>query len=256
MATRTVPRPPFPPALLADLHAGNVTAAQRERLWPIVSCDPEASRYLRGLDEISAELGALNRDERAIHAMPEDVTARLARFIGTLTAPENATVHELSRVRAGRFRRDGRCSRSGAVPASTVDERRRTGARRFAAAAAVIVTVAAAGSVVSTMDGRDAPVPAARLAVGDDELTATLALGTLGRHTVTGFLSDPEALRRCVRANGLDRAVLGSADIAFQGDDAVLVLLNGPRPPAITVLVVGTGCDTGAPQRKVVRDIG
>ncbi|MFI2324575.1 hypothetical protein [Nocardia beijingensis] len=228
MVTRTVPRPPFPPALLADLHAGNVTAAQRERWWPIVSRDPEASRYLRGLDEVSAELGALNRDERVVHTMPEDVAARLARLIDTLPAPEDGPVHA----------------------------HRRTRARRFATAAAVIVTVAAAGSVIAPMDGRDAPVPTAQLAIGDDELTATMALGTLGRHTVTGPLADPEALRRCVHANGLDRAVLGSADIAFRGGDAVLVLLNGPRPPAITVLVVGTGCATGDPQRKVVQDIG
>lgn len=256
MATRTVPRPPFPPALLADLHAGNVTAAQRERLWPIVSRDPEASRYLRGLDEVSAELGALNRDERVVHTMPEDVAARLARLMDTLPAPEDAPVHALPCIRAGRFRLDGRKSHSGTVSVFTVGEHRRTRARRFATAAAVIVTVAAAGSVIAPMDGRDAPVPLAQLAIGDDELTATMALGTLGRHTVTGPLADPESLRRCVHANGLDRAVLGSADIAFRGGDAVLVLLNGPRPPAVTVLIVGTGCATGDPQRKVVQDIG
>lgn len=230
MATPTVPRPPFPPALLADLHAGNVTAAQRERLWPIVERDPEAARYLRGLDQVSAELDALNRDERIIHAMPEDVTARLARLIDTLRAPEEASI--------------------------ALDEHRRARVRRFAAAAAVIVTVTAAGSVVSTIDGRDAPVPNARLAIGDNTLTATTTLGALGRHTVTGSLADPEAMRRCIHANGFDRGVLGSADIAFQGGDAVLILLDGARPPAITVLVVGPGCTTGDPQRKAVRDIG
>ncbi|MEU6186019.1 hypothetical protein [Nocardia sp. NPDC047038] len=256
MATRTVPQPPFPPGLLADLHAGNVTAAQREQLWPIVSRDPQAVRYLRGLDEISAELGALSREERVIHSMPEDVTARLTEFIEALRSPQDTTVHAIARGRAGEARLDIGYSQRGTAPSVAVDEHRRARARWFAAAAAAIVALAAAGSAISAMDGRDHRAPTARPAIGNDEVTATMALGALGRHAVSGSLSDPEALQRCVHANGLDRTVLGSADIAFQGGDAVLILLNGPHPPAVTALVVGTGCDTGDPQRRIVQDIG
>ncbi|MEV6251748.1 hypothetical protein AB0L97_00655 [Nocardia sp. NPDC051911] len=256
MATRTVPQPPFPPGLLADLHAGNVTAAQREQLWPIVSRDPQAVRYLRGLDEISAELGALSREERVIHSMPEDVTARLTEFIEALRSPQDTTVHAIAGGRAGEARLDIGYSQRGAAPSVAVDEHRRARARWLAAAAAAIVALAAAGSAISAMDGRDHPAPTARPAIGNDEVTATMALGALGRHAVSGSLSDPEALQRCVHANGLDRTVLGSADIAFQGGDAVLILLNGPHPPAVTALVVGTGCDTGDPQRRVLHDIG
>ncbi|WP_157170981.1 hypothetical protein [Nocardia araoensis] len=259
MATRTVPQPPFTPELLADLHAGNVTAAQHERLWPIVSRDQQAVRYLRGLDEVSAELGALGRDEHIIHAMPEEVTARLTEFVDTLRpsddVAQNATVHLPARVRDGEFPCDPEVSESGTLPSVAVDVHR-TRARWFAAAAAAIVAVIAAGSVISTLDGRDDPAPIARSTIGNDGLTATMALGALGRHTVTGSLADPEALRRCVHANGLDRAVLGAADIAFHGRDAVLILLNGPQPPAITALVVGTGCTTDDPQRRVLQDIG
>ncbi|MGQ4618227.1 hypothetical protein [Nocardia sp. R7R-8] len=257
MATESVPQPPFAPDLLSDLHAGNVTPAQRKQLWPIVSRDPEAVRYLHALDDVRAELRALGRDERIVHSMPDDVAARLARFVDELEPPEGATVHELPppRVRES----VGETEVSGSAPVAS-DERRRGRLRWFAAAAAAIVAVAGAGVWASTLRGGDGPAPTAQPTTSNEDLgedlTATVALGALGRHNVTGALAGPEALERCVRANGLDRTILGSTDIRFQGGNAVLILLNGPQPPKITALVVGTGCGTGDPQRKALQDIG
>ncbi|WP_159840996.1 hypothetical protein [Nocardia sp. CY41] len=260
MATQSVPQPPFTSELLADLHADNVTPEQRAQLWPAVSRDQDAMRFLRGLDDVTAELRALARDERIVHPMPDDVAARLALFVGELEPPEDApdaTVHELPRAWAGESVGEAEVSES---PPVTLDERRRGRLRWFAAAAAAIVTVAGAGVWVSTLRGGDAPAPTAQPTTGNDEwgddLTATMALSALGRNTVTGSLAGPGALERCVRANGLDRTVLGSTDIRFQGGNAVLILLNGPQPPKITALVVGTGCGAGDPQRKALQDIG
>ncbi|MGW5377513.1 hypothetical protein ACWESM_18935 [Nocardia sp. NPDC003999] len=257
MATESVPQPPFASELLADLHADNVTPAQREQLWPIVSRDPEAVRYLRALDDVSAELRALGGDERIVHPMPEDVAARLARFVGELEPPEGATVHEFPPPQVSESVGEAKDFESAPV---ALDERRRGRLRWLAAAAAAIVAVVGAGVWASTMRSGDDPAPTAQPTSGKDDwgdgLTATVALGALGRHNVTGALAGPEALERCVRANGLDRTILGSTDIRFQGGNAVLILLNGPRPPQITALVVGTGCATGDPQRKALQDIG
>lgn len=262
MATRSVPQPPFTPELLADLHADNVTSAQREQLWPAVSRAPEAVRYLDALDEVTTDLRALGRDEHIIHSMPEDVAARLALFIDELEPPEetlseNATVHQLSPAPARESAAAAEVSRTAPV---VLDEHRRGRSRWLAAAAAVIVTVAGAGAWFSTSFDDDAPAPAAQPTPGKDDwgddLSATMALSALGRNNVTGSLAGREALERCVRANGLDRTVLGSTDIRFQGGNAVLILLNGPQPPKITALVVGTGCGTGDPQRKALQDIG
>ncbi|WP_280257923.1 hypothetical protein [Nocardia abscessus] len=262
MATRSVPQPPFASELLADLHADNVTPQQREQLWPAVSRDPEAMRFLRSLDEVSAELRTLGQDERIIHPMPEDVATRLALFVDQLEPPEDAppqdaSVHQLPRASVGESQGEARDSVSAPI---ALDERRRGRLRWFAAAAATIVTVACAGVFVSTMRDGDAPAPTAQPTTGNDDLgedlTVTAALSALGRHNVTGSLAGPGALERCVLANGLDRTVLGSTDIRFQGGNAVLILLNGPRPPKITALVVGTGCGTGDPQRRALQDIG
>ncbi|MGY2028645.1 hypothetical protein ACW9HR_12530 [Nocardia gipuzkoensis] len=271
MATRSVPQPPFASELLADLHAGNVTPQQREQLWPAVSRDSEAVAYLRALDDVSAELRALGRNERIIHSMPEDVAARLASFVDGLEPPENASaqramVHELPRTEAIESAAATNVSESAPV---ALDERRRGRLRWLAAAAAAIVTVAGMGVWFSTLRDDDATAPTAQPTTGNgdwgDDLTASMALSALGRHSVTGALATPDALERCVRANGLNRTVLGSTDIRFQGGNAVLILLNGPRPPEsttlapshkITALVVGTGCGTGDPQRRALQDIG
>ncbi|WP_067469637.1 hypothetical protein [Nocardia amamiensis] len=259
-----VPRPAFTAELLADLHADNVAPKQREQLLPAVARDPQALRYLRSLDEVSAELCALGRDERIIHTMPADVAARLTQFVDELDSPEGPTardaeIHSLRSVRTDES--DGEPTVSESTQPMAPAEHRRGLVRWLAAAAAAILAVAGVGGVVSTLRGGDGTAPStAQPSAGNndvgEELTAAVALTALGRHTVTGSLANPAALDRCVRANGLDRTVLGSTDITFRGHNAVLILLSGLRPPTITALVVGTGCGTGDPQRRAVQDIG
>ncbi|WP_330233747.1 hypothetical protein OHA40_15545 [Nocardia sp. NBC_00508] len=260
-----VPRPAFTAELLADLHADNVTPEQREQLWPAVSRDADALRFLRSLDEVSAELRALGRDERIIHPMPADIAARLTRFVEELNPVEDATAHDatidpLPSAPTGESDDESAVSEPSPAQPITLGERRRGRLRWLAAAAAAILAVAGAGVVVSTLRGGDDPTPTAGPAPGSDplgeDLTATVALSALGRHTVTGTLANPAALDRCVHANGIDRTVLGSTDINFRGRTAVLILLTGPHPPKITALVVGTGCSTGDPQRRALQDIG
>ncbi|MEU7763716.1 hypothetical protein AB0B25_01120 [Nocardia sp. NPDC049190] len=263
MATRSVPQPPFTAELLADLHADNVTPEQREQLWPMVSRDPEALRFLQSLDDVSAEVRALGRDEQIIHTMPADVATRLGRFVEELDRSEvpaapAATIHPLPHSSA--IAHDGP-SIAAAVPTQSVqfDVRRRR-MRRLTAAAAAIVVVACAGVVGSTLRDDDDVAPGAQPTTDNGELgadlTGTVALSALGRHDVSGLLARPGALDRCVQANGLDRKVLGSTDITFQDRAAVLILLAGPHPPKITALVVGTGCRADDPQRRALRDIG
>ncbi|MGQ4597858.1 hypothetical protein [Nocardia sp. R6R-6] len=307
---RGVPRPAFTAELLADLHAGNLPQRRREQLWPAVSRDPQALRFLRSLDEVSAQLGALGRDERIVHPMPADVAARLTRFVEELhppvdsttpyrdgvgsdaIAPDNtppvttpgatvrdaatpgvsapeAAIHRLSFVPT--HESDSRPTHSESTPAElvTLGKRRGGKVRWIAAAAAAILAVTGGGFVISALNisavSNDArPAPNAQISAAPtsgntdlgEELTATVALGALGRHTATGALASPAALQLCAHANGLDRPVLGSTDITFHGRNAVLILLSGPHPPTITALVVGTGCSADDPQQRALQDIG
>ncbi|MFE9321714.1 hypothetical protein ACIHDR_02760 [Nocardia sp. NPDC052278] len=272
MATRSDPQPPFSPELLADLHADNVAPELSEQLWPMVRNDPDALRFLNSLDDVSAELRALGRDEHVIHAMPADIAARLEEFVEGLDVAEEpseqvGTVHRL-------YSATTRPESSVPVWPESADDAKhsgheaaipltRHGTRRLrwlAAAAAVIAIVACVAVAVDALRGHEVapsahPTTSGNVQLGD-ELDATVALRALGRNDVTGALGTPAALNRCVHANGLDRTVLGSTDTTFGGRDAVLILLTGPRPHKITALVVGIGCGTDDPQQLALTDIG
>ncbi|MET8877020.1 hypothetical protein [Nocardia sp. NPDC004604] len=281
MATRSVPQPPFSPELLADLHADNVAPELSEQLWAAVRSDPEALRFLSSLDDVSAELRTLGRDERIVHPMPADIAARLEEFVDGLAPAEEptervATINQLAAaaawpetLTAGWPESTDNATVSEASPISDpptgtstapiplADRRPRR--LRWLAAAAVIAAAACAAVVVATMRGPEV-TPTAQPTTGNvelgDQFDATVALSALGRNDVTGALGTPAALNRCVHANGLDRTVLGSTNTTFQGKDAVLILLTGPRPHKITALVVGIGCGTDDPQQLARTDIG
>ncbi len=277
MATRSVPQPPFSQELLADLHADNVAPELSEQLWPVVRNDPDALRFLNSLDDVGAELRALGQDDRVIHTMPADIAARLEEFVEGLDAAQEptervATVHPLPSATARpesaaavwpESADDAMYSEhSNLVPATAsipLPQRRTRTLRWLTAAAAVIAVVACVAVIVETMRGHEV-APSAQPTTGNvqlgDDLDATVALSALGRNDVTGALGTPAALNRCVHANGLDRTVLGSTNTTFQGKDAVLILLTGPRPHKITALVVGIGCDADDPQQLARTDIG
>ncbi len=269
---RSVPQPPFPSELLADLHADNLAPELREQLWPKVRTDPDALRYLNDLDEVNTRLRTLADNDVVMHRMPDDVADRMFRFVAELDAGEGPTeritsVPAVAEPDAG----DGPTERITSVPTiatpaaapstpislAQYKSRRRMGF--LVAAAATIAVLAGAGAVVGTLDNTDGTptaAPPTEPAIPGDDLTAAAALTALGKRDVHGPLADEAALTRCVQANGIDRAVLGASSITFRGDDAVLVLVKGPQTPTITALVVGTGCTTGAPSRLAVRDIG
>ncbi|MFB7877118.1 hypothetical protein ACFC06_17830 [Nocardia sp. NPDC056064] len=275
---RSVPQPPFPSELLADLHADNLAPELSEQLWPQVSADPDALRYLNQLDDVNARLRALGSDDRVVHRMPDDVADRMFRFVAELDAGEGPTERLTTAPAAelddGPTERlstaldDGPTERLGTAPRSptpveapiSLDAYRSRSRRRMgllAAAAVAVVAVGGAGVVFSTLDTTDGtPTAAPAPDPSGDELTTAAALSALGKRDVRGPLSDETALTRCVQANGIDRGVLGASSITFRGGEAVLVLVQGPAAPTITALVVGPGCGTGAPEQLAVRDIG
>ncbi|MFF0532279.1 hypothetical protein ACFYT3_28360 [Nocardia amikacinitolerans] len=283
MATRSVPQPPFSPELLADLHADNVDPELGAQLWPAVRADSDAVRYLRSLDEVTTRLRTLRTDERVVHPMPEDVSERLAAFVAELELEEEptervATVHRLGATSSDDAAlRDQRVLGNGSEPTASEDRTERIATpiplaehhsrtqrpsrrlRWIAAAAAVLAVLAGTGIGVQLFRGGDVTTTAKPTPTDDqlgDDLTPTAALAALGRNDVTGPLGNRPALTRCVAAAGMDRAVLGSMNMRYQGKDAVLILLSGTAQGKITALVVGPGCTTGDPQVRKVTDIG
>lgn len=289
MAARSVPRPPFSTDLLAELHADNVPPEQAELLWPQVRRDPDAVRFLHSLDGVSAELRALSLDDRILHPIPTEVAARLDALLDELSRGEQpqpvATVHQLHRDGS-----DGEPPSTRPMPAldavppepvpeeplsqdadvlgaappdepMSLDGHRTKRLRWFTAAAAAVAVIA--GTLVAVDAATDRTVRPNALPAEhgtsvalDDELSSAAVLSAMGRNDVTGPLSGPGAMAGCVKAAVPDRTVLGSTNVTYRGESAVLILLTGPRPPKITALVVRTGCSPADPQILDMRDIG
>lgn len=255
MATRSVPQPPFPAELLADLHAGNVAPDLGEQLWPAVQHNPEAQNYLHSLDEVRVQLRELGRGDAILHPMPSDVGARLellAEHLGGNHPDAEATLP---------FATPSEQAPPNPVAAEPIPlHSRRRNLRLLAAAAAAIVAATCAAFIVDVVrDGTNEPVaapPSATADTAEPGITSAVALRALGRNDVSGRLAEPAALTGCVRAAGMDSGVLGSTDMRYQGRDAVLILVGGGKGTRITALVVGPGCGPSDPQVLAVTDIG
>ncbi|MBF6176084.1 hypothetical protein [Nocardia blacklockiae] len=279
MAARSVPRPPFSTDLLADLHADNVAPELSAQLWPQVREDPESLRFLRSLDDVTAELQALGRDDaRIIHEMPPEVGARLDRLLDDLargdhpgepaSADHVATVHRLPFREVPADTPSTRPMPALAAPdlpegqAEPVhlEARRSRRLRWLTAAAAAIAVLAGTLIAIDAVRGPgSAPkaLPAKDSAVQlDEDLPTATLLSAIGRNDVTGPLAAPAAMTGCIAAAGYDRTVLGSMNVTFRGGPAVVIILTGPQPPKITALVVGSGCGPGDAQVLDQRDIG
>ncbi|MGN2635100.1 hypothetical protein ACTD5D_02675 [Nocardia takedensis] len=259
MAIRSVPQPPFSEELLADLHAGNVAPELDSRLRAVVHDDPEAVEYLRSLDEVSCRVRALGTDELMLHPMPTDIADRMARFLEELESSGNGAARAESFAPDSDVDRPAATNGSGSVVPIDLRERRRARLRWSAAAAAAVAVIAGVGLVTQLPRGDDQSPTAQPTTDEDrigDDLTTTAALAALGRNEVSGPLGERNALLACVHAAGLERAVLGSTDMRYEGRNAVLILLAGPKPPKVTALVVGPGCANGDPQVKNITDIG
>ncbi|WP_157119901.1 hypothetical protein [Nocardia fusca] len=282
-----IPQPPFPAELLADLHAGNIDPELSAHLWPAVQRDPDAKRYLDSLDELRGSLAALGTSERITRPIPGDIAARLDALAeslgrpggdsGTDTAwtgladPPNDSPPDPSDIPPPAFGSTlpahdetgpgAPFEPAGLAAPVSLDARRRR--RRLAAglaAAAVIVVAIGAAFVAAGGSDREtaptaAPPPSASIEP-DSGLDTAVALRALGRNDAGGHLADPAALTACVQAAGIDRPVLGSADMDFHGREAVLILVGGRNGAQITAVVVGPGCAPGNPDVLATTDIG
>ncbi|GAB4589972.1 hypothetical protein [Nocardia sp. IFM 10818] len=292
MAAGTISGPPFSPELLADLHAGNVPAELSEQLWSAVRRDPAAMRYLASLDQVNSRLHDLARDENIAHPMPPAVAAKLERMIDDLVTADLTDTGEQQIGTVHHFRAPNRSTHpappatapmpalrtpdfdTGQLDLSDLDEDADTPEfaphpsrfdeptsrrlRWLTAAAAAIALLAGAVVAVDAVRSRSAtpnPQPATEFQLAAD-LPATDVLTAMGRHDITGPLATGNALTECLRAAALDRPVLGSRNVTFSGQKAVLVLLAGPEAPQITAAVLGTSCTATNPQVLASSDIG
>jgi len=267
-----VPQPPYPVELIADLQADNLPPAVQTQLWPLVRRDPDAVRVLHALDRVSDELRTLGTDYGIARAIPSDVAERLDRALDLAPQTEESytTVHRLPvpNLPIGSDSRTADAAdlyRPHEVSRVAVAELTPSRRRWFVAAAAVGSVAAAAALVFATIAIRtpdaDAPVVASpqhgAIDLGN-EITPAILVGLLGHHEASGPLTDHSRASACLVANGLDpaRSILGSANVTFRGQQAILLLVPGPHSPQITALIVAPDCGPSNPNALARTDIG
>ena len=245
MVTRNeaaMPEPPYSVDLIADLHADNLDPAVQSELWPLVHRDPHAVEVLNALDRVTGQLRALGNDTSTATPIPADVAARLD---AALLPP--AQIH---RLQPTQIRRHRRLVFAGAVTA---------------AAAAVVVAVSVSVIALRGSQHSEQPVAQAPHASSDtnvvdlgDRFDTSTLLTALGRRGNGGLTADSRTLNQCLAASGIEgnRPLLGSSNVRFKGNDAVLLLVAGPHAPQITALVVAPDCDATHSQVFAKRDIG
>lgn len=232
------PAPPYSADLLSDLHAGVLPESVSARLWPLVRRDPQAMAVISALDEVTAGLAALGRDDTVGSPIPPQVADRINRALAAeSSAPSNV------------------------VP---LRPRRKTLIAAASVAAAAAVVVALAVIAPGQRNNPDAPTialpssPAESTLVDlGSDLRPGQLMSVMGAKNL-GPLEADGVLPGCLQANGIDgsRPLLGSGEVRLNGSPGVLLLLAGPRPPQITALVVGPNCSTNDPDTLAVTDIG
>lgn len=247
MVTRSAQQPPFSPEQLADFHADNLPPELNQQLKRHIDNDESARRYIQSLDELCAQLARLPEHRPILHPMPQDVAQRLDDFARGLHYSDPQDDSVLTALPP----HDTRISRRSQRPHKT---RRPRTMRRVLPALAVAATVFLAAIVTVAL--LRTPTEKKPTPLSSGELTPTIALQAMGRHTVSGYLAEPAHRAECVRAAGLDRPVLGATDMTFRGRPAVLILVGGTKPGALTALAVGPSCRLGDPQLLALTPIG
>lgn len=77
-----MPEPPYSADLLADFHAGVLSADATAHVRSRLAVDPRAQEVLAALDRVTSEL---RTEGQAAAEMPEDVASRLDAFIEDMT---------------------------------------------------------------------------------------------------------------------------------------------------------------------------
>ncbi len=239
--------------LLADLHAGAFTERVAGRLRPRVAADPQARATLAALDATVADLAALPTECPA--RMPDAVAQRLDATLAVET--QGADRHPPAPTRALLAHRRA----APREPVIMVAARRRLRARWIGAGvlAATVAGVAMSGVMTGVMTG-EAPragdalgaaavSPPAPLVLSGGDLSDVLdhALGARD----FGPLSRPEALRRCLDANGVpvQDKPLGAREVTLDGRRGVILVLPSAQVAQFRLLVVGSDCGPANPAR-------
>lgn len=249
--TDPIPLAPYSVDLLADLHAGVLSDAVSEQLWPLVRQDADAMEVISALDAVSARLAAESVTPSSAESIPPEVAERIDRALATAALPE--AVH------------------SPEAPASvTLIPRRYLTRKAIAVGVAAAVGIAAAAMVATVVvsavtsgigtneSSDDVRADAPTLILDSEDLDASLAFDVMATGG-TADMFDSGNVSECLAANGFQpgSGVLGAAPIELDGRSGFVLVIAKDLPDAgMTLLAVSPDCGTDNPGTLARTDVG
>lgn len=254
--------PPWPPELLADLHAGALDEPTADQLFEQVRQDPEATELLAALDATAAQLG-----REPDPAIPDDVAGRIEAALdqeaagadpgaatATIPAAVPGTGAPVVDLVAARRRRTRRALQVGGVLAGA------------AAVVGAIVLSGAQGEQDSTrvagagqperdeaarpgQPGGSSPGGSPPLALRGEQvsLSGPQLSEVLGSEEY-GALARPEQLVGCLQANGVTSGKpIGAQEITLNDRPAQLLIVPAGQIGQFRLLAVGPECGPDVP---------
>jgi hypothetical protein len=236
--------PPLTVEVLADLQAGLLNDDAAARLRKKVRTDPYAQQTMDALNRVRRDVAALGSDTSSAPAVAPAVVDGIG---GALRAqrPEPARSGAAHLVRRGRLPRSARVA--VAVAGLT--------------AAAVAVWLGTAALITAPAPTASRPTTVEHITVSRPPMTIPLSdqqiLALLDGQPNFGPLTDPQRRASCLTGLGYpaDARVLGARPVDIAGRPAVLLLLPGDTPGAVTALAVAPTCsavDTGLLADRIV----
>jgi hypothetical protein len=240
--------PPLTTEVLADLQAGLLDDDTAARLRKIVRANPEAQQTMAALNRVRRDVAALGADTSPA---PDVAPATVDRIGAALRAEQPATNRSRPHLRAAHTVRRGSLPRSARVAVAAAG----------LAAAAVAVWLGTAALITAPASTPSRPTTIEHITVSRPPATIPLSdqqiLALLNREVDFGPLANPQRRASCLRGLGYPASarVLGARPIEIAGRQAVLLVLPGDTPGAVTALAVAPTCssaDTGLLADRIV----
>jgi hypothetical protein len=229
--------PPLTVHTLADLQAGLLDDDTAAKLRKRVRTDPHAAQLMDALNRVRRDVADLDGS-----SAPEVDPAVVDGVSAALRADQPGAAHS---VRPGRLPRSARIAVAGTGLAAVA-------VAVWLGTSALLKAPAPTPSEPTTIDHITVSRPPATIPLSDQEI-----LAQLDRVPDFGPLADPQRRASCLAGLGYpaDARLLGARPVDIAGRPAVLLLLPGDTPGAVTALAVAPTCssiDTGLLADRIV----
>jgi hypothetical protein len=220
---------PLSPGTVADLQAGLLDDDTAARLRKRIRTDPDARRTLAALNRVRRDVAALGDDASSAPPVAPAVVDNIAAALREPAEPGAA--HSVRRPRLPRSART-------AVALAGLGA---AGAAAWLGARALITAPAPMPSRPTTIEHITVSRPPQTIPLSDQQIVALL-----DREPDLGPLTDTRRRASCLAGLGYpaNARVLGARTIDIAGHPAVLLVLPGTAPGALSALAVAPTCSS------------